>query len=209
MKFLSEIQSALEDAYGARTGLDVRDFVIPRKDFKPLGSLVVAQDRPNDLDVALFFDRDILEAFEASQRPEAFEASQKPEALEASQHHRAVTVSMEEVSHFVYLSFNHGRGRNVTALEMEMQSEVDRILLGFHGPLALDPNAQDRLLEELLERPYPEERYEESRRAAARFIRSLSGGDPRAWSPREREFLRRFFHSDLAEKLALAGRKAP
>lgn len=188
MRFLNDIQRAIEDTYGAATGLDVRDFVVPRADFKPLGSLLVAQLAQDDLDVALLFDRDVLAAFEGSAP-------------------KAVAVSIEEVSHFVYLSYNHARGRNVTALEMEMQSEVDRILLAFHGTLDIDANVRAHLLTELYEHRYPDERYEAGRRAAARLVRGLSGGDPRAWTAREFELLRRFFHSDLSEKLSLAERK--
>jgi len=188
MLFLSAIQKEIEESYGASTGLDVLDFVIPRTDFRPLGSLVVSQASADDLDIALVLDRDIFAAYAASEM-------------------RAVTVSIEEVSHFVYLSFNHARGRNVTALEMEIQSEVDRILLAYHGKLEISTDVQTRMLEELYERSYPEARYEEARKAAARFVRSLSHGDPRAWTARERERLSQFFHSDLSTKLLLADRK--
>ena len=61
------------------------------------------------------------------------------------------------------------------------------------------------MLEELLDKPYSEERYETARKAAAKWILGLSGGDPRAWTPEEFAKLRKFFHSDLAEKLFLSG----
>jgi hypothetical protein len=117
-----------------------------------------------------------------------------------------VSVPFEEVSHFVYLSFNHNRRRSVTALEMEIQSEVDRILLAYHGSFALPTLTRARLLEELFDKPYEHKnkRYEEARLAASQFMRRLSGGDPHAWTPAEFEQLRKFFHSDLSEKIRMS-----
>ncbi len=191
MKFLSDIQKTLEENYGAFTGLDVRHFVREAPQLKELGTLLVEHEvHSDDLNVALLFDRDVLQAVNAGEK-----------ALEK----RSLSVSFEEVSHFVYLSFNHGRGRNITTLEMEMQSEIDRIVLAFSSSLNVGSAKRDALLQELLEKPYENIKYEEARLAASKFIRQLSGGDPSAWSPREQSLLRQFFHSDLSEKLRLAG----
>lgn len=195
MQFLYQIQSCLEECYGATTGLDVRDFVRESSGFGPLGELLVEQNDPDDIGVALLFDRDVLAAWESS----------RPRVLPNS---RQVSVPFEEVSHFVYLSFNHARGRNVTGLEMEMQSEVDRILLAFHGGFECGTAQKDELLVELMNQTYNKKNYEEARRAAAAFIHGLSGGDPNAWSPAEFCELRRFFHSDLSEKMRLARRRS-
>ncbi len=192
MRFLRDIQIHLEEWYGASTGLDVGDFVVAAPNFGRLGELLV-QDEAGDLEIALLLDRDILAAWD----PHG-EKSTAPEPT------RALTVPFEEVSHFVYLGFNHRRGRNVTALEMEIQSEIDRVLLAYHGPFGLRDEQSAAILNELNERRYESARHEESRVAAAAFLRRLSGGDPRAWNERERESLRAFFHSDLSEKLRFA-----
>lgn len=187
---LSRIQKNLEEKYGAHTGLEVQDFVRSTPRLDNLGTLLVQQSE-SDLDLALLFDRDIFAAFEG-----------QPGRI---QKNRALSVSFEEVSHFVYLSFNHARGRNITQLEMEMQSEVDRVYLAFHGPLDdIAPTDQNFLLHEALHRPHASESYETARKAAANFLRQLSGGDPRAWTAEDLRQLRKFFHSDLSEKLHLA-----
>ena len=205
MKFLSQIQHTLEDRYGAVTGLDVLDFVRTAPLVPGLGSLLVEQLMGHDLDIALLLDRDILAAWNPSPagpiHPEA-DPSMGPFGK------RSVSVPFEEVSHFVYLAYNHNRGRNITALEMEMQSEVDRIFLAFHGDFKISNQCQKDLMNELLEVPYTQTennpRYETARKAAADFVRRLSGGDPRAWSETEFERLRRFFHSDLGRKMGMS-----
>jgi len=192
-RLLRGLQRKLEETYGAVTGLDVTDFVRSVAGFRPLGQLVVEQAPSSDLNVALLLDRDILAAWES--RPTVEHPS------------RALSVVFEELSHFVYLAFNHQRGRNITALELEMQSEVDRVLLAFHSPFQLHESNPARLLAELLGNEYegPEQgRYEASRRAAATFIRHLGGGNPGAWTASEFDALRKFFHSDLSEKLRLS-----
>lgn len=194
MKQLFEIQVFLEEIYGAKTGLDVRDFVRAIPNLESLGQLVVDQSEKGVLDLALLLDRDILSSWEVSQPTP-----------------RALSVCFEETSHFVYLAFNHERGRNVTQLELETQSEVDRILLAFHSPHSqLSPEAPDILLRELNEVSYEATlapRYEEARKFANRFLQKLSGGNPKAWSQTEFRLLREFFHSDLSEKIHLS-RKA-
>jgi len=182
-------QCSLEEFYGAPTCLDVRDFVRTLPGFDELGRLHVEQDiARGDIDLALFLDRDIFAAWQVQK------------------HHRAASVLCEEVSHFVYLGFNHRRHRNVSSIELELQSEVDRILLAFR------PDAPERivvhqraLLEEVTTRPHadPKSDYETARKWAAKLIRSLSGGRPEAWGPDELRLLREFFHRDLAEKLHL------
>jgi hypothetical protein len=217
MKSLNAIQNQIEEIYGARTGLNVDDFVRPVKNFAGLGELLIEQESSGDLNLALLFDRDILAAWQQTNAGSnnSLSSNETPN-LEPSQNqdHRPLSVTFEEVSHFVYLAYNHNRGRNITELEMEIQSEVDRIVLAFHGPFDVHPEARTRLLSELCDETYTEQklgsakrnRYEYSRRVAARFLNGLSSGDPHAWSPAEFETLRRFFHNDLGGKLLLAER---
>jgi hypothetical protein len=198
LHFLSRIQTRLEEFYGARTGTDVRDFVRASPQLPGLGHLVVEQTREGeDVNLALLLDRDILDAWEAHAlcRDTEFGPGLSP---------TDVSVPLEEVSHFVYFSWNHGRGRNVTGLEMEIQSEVDRIVLAFHGQLDLPDGHRARLLKDLQGTAYGEERYETARRAAGAFIRQLRNGDPAAWTPTEFRRLREFFNSNLEHKLRLA-----
>lgn len=194
MKFFRDVQTALEAHYGAATGLDVSDFVRSVKGLDNPGQMIVQQiPESTDLDLALLFDRDFLSAWGAA------EAVKQPSG-------DALSVVFEEISHFVYLSFNHARGRNVTRLELEIQSEVDRIWLAYHGGLGVGMAGAEHLRSALFGRAYDTAAYEESRLIARRF---LSGGerapDPAAWTNDDFRRQRDFFHSDLARKLFLAG----
>lgn len=191
MSFLKSIQGHLEDRYGATTGLNVEDFLRLHPDLPGLGELLVeteTQGAEVHLNLALLLDRDIHSAWQNSQTLREIE----------------ISVPFEEVSHFVYLCWNHARGRNVTKLEMEIQAEVDRILLAYHGNLGVSDDQAKALLGSLLEKPYDHAQYEESRLTAAGFVRSLP--DPAKWSREEFRRLRAFFHNDLGGKIAL-GRK--
>lgn len=186
MEILKNIQFELEDFYQAPTGLDIRDFIQEKENFSPKGTLVVKTDEDN-IELAVLFDRDILSAWNSR-------------AENAS-------VCFEELSHFVYLSHNHLRKRNVTLLEMEIQSEIDRVLLAFHSQFALSESDSNLILKKMYESSYQEPRYEESRQIACQFIKHLCGGNPKAWTQQEFQRLRRFFHSDLSEKIHLSREK--
>jgi len=180
MQFLKSIQDQLEAKYGVSTGLDIRKFIQLKKDHPELGSLLIHQHN-DDIDLTVLLDRDIFEAWNCSAR--------------------AVSVPCEEISHFVYLGYNHQRGRNITRLEMEIQSEVDRVLLAFHGNLDVSKEHQNLLYNEVLNSSYKKTHYEESRIIARNFLTKLK--HPQTWSELEHAKLRKFFHSDLSEKLYL------
>lgn len=189
--FLRWAQLKLEEFYGAPTELDVRNFVMTVPDFKSLGGLKIEQDSFNgDLNLALYLDRDMFSAWTSAQ------CLQK----------RPLSVLLEESSHFVYLSFNHRRQRNISHLEMELQSEVDRIVLAFHdqAPISLKMLSQE-LLVELHEAPYASSQdlitYEKARRWASLFLKRLNDEGPSEWASKELSQLRRFFHLDLSEKI--------
>jgi hypothetical protein len=189
MKFFRQIQNDLESLYQIKTNLDVSEFICSTKNFKSLGALWVNQDNETDVSLRLMLDQDIFEA--------ALAGHQDPNSLVHS-------VCFEEVSHFVYLSWNHLLGKNVTAIEMEMQSEIDRIYLAFHGSILLTKQIQDELLLSFLERPYPEERHEFSRLESRRFLRSLESKNPSEWTQNDFDKIRNYFHCGLNSKLALA-----
>jgi hypothetical protein len=194
LKALLNIQEKLEETYEFRTGLDVRDFVLSRENFSELGRLEVHQSKSEvaDLDLAVILDRDLLSAYLNGSEDSRVSTS------------RATSVVFEEISHFVYLAFNHLRGRNITRLEMEIQSEVDRILLAYDQSTQTSSEIRESLWKEMTGSTYSDPRYEASRRAALGFIRSLSSENPAAWTRTERQNLLRFFHSDLSEKLYLS-----
>lgn len=199
MKFLEETQSFLESTYQASSQLCVSEFVRPLPKFTNLGTLLVEHvpsegGEARDLNLALLLDRDLLGAWDPKREP-----------LEWS--FRSAQVVFEEVSHFVYLGFNHLRDRNVTSLEMEIQSEVDRVLLASHGPFSMSPAWSERFIEELKFRKYPSSRHEEARWIALEFLRGVGLKNIRNWGLVEFQKLLKFFHSDLAEKIHLSKRR--
>lgn len=189
-------QALLEDFYGAKTQLNVCDFVrfvrtaqcdeSVNKNTSPAQLLLKQDPDQKNIDIALLLDRDI------------FSASH-------SQPHRSWSILFEEVSHFVYLCFNHHRDRNVSRLEMELQSEVDRVLLAhlMDGGLA-EANVLDGIIQDLFENSYEDlERYEKGRQWAIKYFQKMTKINPREWSSKEYQSLRSFFHRDLSEKIHL------
>jgi hypothetical protein len=160
----------------------VNEFVRIIPGLNPRGSLWVEQQASSpDLNVAVLLDRDLFEAL-------PFEAP-------------SVSVGLEEVSHFVYLNYNHERGRNITRLEMEIQAEVDRIVLAFDPRLGVAPSMADSFWEDLHQKSFEDSRYETARLAASRFLKSLKYHDPRSWTPAEFQSIERFYELSLQDKL--------
>lgn len=190
MKHLEAIQKELERFYRVSTGLQVSDFVKVAEDLPEGGTLLVNQTDSRDLELALVFDRDIEAAFHNQADTQA--------------HQHSTSVSIEEVSHFVYLSVKHQMDQDVRQVELELQSEVDRILLAFHGSVGISKDGRQQLWENLSSKPYDNDRYEDSRRAAVRFLRKLSNGRPEAWTAREFEVLREFFLADFSRKIRMS-----
>jgi hypothetical protein len=180
--FLDKAQRILEERYQLNSGLSVTEFIRVIPGLNPRGSLWVEQEHSStDLQVAVLLDRDLFEAL----------PDEAP----------SVSVSLEEVSHFVYLNHNHDRGRNVTRLEMEIQAEVDRIVLAFDPRLGLTPSMADTFWDELHQKSFQDSTYETARQAASRFLKSLKRHDPRAWTPAEFESIERFYELSLQDKL--------
>lgn len=183
---LGQLQQLLEEFYGAPTELNVCDFVKFCQSPDLPASLQILQDKiKGNIELTLLLDRDL------------FCASGK-----TSVNHAAIL--SEELSHFVYLAFNHRRQRNITHLELELQSEVDRIVLAFEGckNLAQHSSPQE-LYSKLIYESYAENFpvHEEGRNLAATFLRRLSPEGPKSWTEAEITKIRSFFHKDLPEKI--------
>jgi len=108
---------------------------------------------------------------------------------------------VEETSHFVCLAWHVAQGRRVSALTLELQSEVDRYLLArLHGrdPLAHFHDFEfDRRLDEATR-----QRYEVAHSAGHRYCRALDARFPRRWHlPALLTELRRFYRAPSDAKL--------
>lgn len=127
-------------------------------------------------------------------------------------------LAVEGVSHLVYLGFRASRDEPVSALELELQAEVDKWALGLLGQNPLEGfgvpllRARSRSLRrrlfsaEFLDEPGTEkgDRYRTASRVAGRFVEGLEsrhlGVAVGAREPLVRD-LRRFYRRGLRDKL--------
>ncbi len=120
---------------------------------------------------------------------------------------------IEGVSHYVYLAHRAQGDRSTTALEMELQAEVDKYVVLATSLGSLDVSRSSRLRERLFadvrfthdEDTELGERYRVANRVASRFVEGLE----RRYVARGefgelRDALRRFFHVGQSEKMHLA-----
>jgi hypothetical protein len=147
------------------------------------------------------------------------------------QRFRTWQLAVEGVSHLVYLCFRADRDESVSALELELQAEVDKWALGLLRPrmeahplagwgaprLAQSRSLRRRLFADarFLDEPGTEagDRYRAANRIAAGFVeglearhlRHVDGAGERALVGE----LRRFYRDGGANKLAGAARRAP
>jgi hypothetical protein len=119
---LERVQRGLELLYRIETDLDVRDFVLSeasRDAFAPARAareqLLVAE-REGELELGLFVDERAL----------ANLAANDPHARLDDGNLGDFLITVEGVSHFVYLAWNARRRRPVSVLELELQAEIDK-----------------------------------------------------------------------------------
>lgn len=201
---LGRIQARLAELYDLEVEVDVEDFVVGEDVARRLAgddaadrreALLVVED-DDDTWVALFVDPDaVREADDAGWLDGRFEAC---------------CLTVEGVSHFVYLA-HHGE-RGVSELELELQAEIDKYALGLlagHGVGLI--RERSRALRERLyqgvryvdaEGTERGDRYRKATRLAARYAAELEErfvvrGDLRALA---RE-LRRFYRLGRHEKV--------
>ncbi|MBI4508789.1 MAG: hypothetical protein HY698_04080 [Deltaproteobacteria bacterium] len=116
------VQQGLELLYRVETHLDVADFVIDSatRDAFGLGrapreQLLVAEDGEN-LELALFVDEKVLANLARNDPRERLDERNLQDFL----------FTVEGVSHFVFFVWRTRRARPVSALELELQAEVDK-----------------------------------------------------------------------------------
>jgi hypothetical protein len=121
---LADVQRGLEQLYRIDTELDVRDFVVdnaaraelaPGLARTPREQLLVAE-RDGEVELALFVDERVL----------ANLAANDPRARLDDANLADFLLTVEGVSHFVYLAWRARRKRPVSALELELQAEIDK-----------------------------------------------------------------------------------
>lgn len=124
---LTSLQEALAEIYDLPAQPDVRDFLLTsRAALSHVAQaragdeqLIVAEDG-DTLSMALYIDAAVLARLEHRDPFDALDATNLADYLTAA----------EGVSHFMYLAWNAGHDKPVTLLELELQAEVDKYVLG-------------------------------------------------------------------------------
>lgn len=148
---LGRLQRGLEQLYRIETRLDVEAFVVDEAERdralektagparRPREQLLVSQDSHEELSLALFLDADALANLE-----------RHDPAVKLGEHNFSdFCLAVEGVSHFIYVAVCAASERPVTALELELQAEVDKfvsclLLLGARDSVPL----RERLFDE-------------------------------------------------------------
>jgi hypothetical protein len=209
---VGRLQRGLEAVYRVETGLDVDVFMVGEEarhralasgtTRRPREQLLVSEAE-GELGLALFLDRRTLANLDRHD----------PAAGLSEANFGDFCLAVEGVSHFIYVARCAASDRSVTALELELQAEVDKfvsctLLSSGHDPGAL----RERLYEGDLADDLDEaerDRYRTANDEAHRYARSL-----------ERRFiqaghlgamlaeLRRFYRLTLTDKLHHISRAA-
>jgi hypothetical protein len=124
---LALLQSALAEIYDLPATPDVRDYLMTnRAHLAGVGvarhsdeQLFVAEEG-DTLSMALYIDASVLERLARHDPFEGLTHENLADYLTAA----------EGVSHFVYVAWNTGHDKPVTLLELELQAEVDKYVLG-------------------------------------------------------------------------------
>ena len=194
----ARVQQGLERLYLVEGNADVADFMTPARE----GEREVLLVHEDDEGLALELKIPSLGAREID--------------LDRGEGLDRLCQLIEGVSHYVYLAHRAQGDRKTTALEMEIQAEVDKwvVLAASLGAIdAFDQRRSARLRERLYEDVTFEhdedtelgERYRVANRAAARFAHGLEQRYVAPGRFRElRHALRRFFHVGQSEKMHLA-----
>ena len=206
MAVLPGIQLLLEELNAVSTDLDVCEYIVPPeiKDSIP-GALdsvpeqLFVAEIGDEMELALYIDPRILTALQYD----------RPEARLHNGNLENFCIALEGVSHFIKVVWSAQWGREVSALELEIQAEVDKFigawgLLEQQGmPRELAARALKKLLFEQYEVrdevPTAEaERYHIASKVARRFCEQLVQRYPRDVSHRRvLRDARNFYRSGL------------
>ncbi len=211
-RVLGRVQRALEGLYRVEARADVRDFVISEEQRQALGverrpdEQLLLRDEPGGLAVGLFVNQASL------RRLEDLSGGPPPD-----EHLEDFLLAVEGVSHFVYVTVRAQAERPFSALELELQAEVDKYLLvllsrwregsappaGIRRRLFGAVSYHDDLSHEELRR------YRTANDAADEYVASLEHRFVRHRAVGAMlDEMRRFWRLDCAGKLEHIGRKA-
>lgn len=122
---LARIQRGLERTYRLATGVAVEEFVVGESvrdqltSARPAREQLLVSEADDGVDLALYVDAGALARLDARDPAERLDDHNLPAFLYA----------VEGVSHFVYMVVCAQRHRAVSALELELQAEVDKYVV--------------------------------------------------------------------------------
>lgn len=193
---LNKLQRLLESVYRIEPGPDVRAFLLtdpvvadalcPDGDPVSAREALLVRESGGDLELSLYLDAEDLQAT----------ISQESPGLDS------LMRVAEGVSHFVLLTWRAQRDLQVSRLEMELQAEVDKFLVGLIAQVA----DADELIDQLFVRarlrddldPDDARRYRDASELAHAYCRSL----PQRPDEHAMRDLRRFWRFGQRAKVA-------
>ena len=202
---LRRLQRGLEQMYRIDTRVEVGDFVIDSAARDSLGvarapreQLLLAEN-DGELDIGLFVDQVALNNLAHNDPSHTLDDRNLPDFL----------LAVEGVSHFVYMVWRAHAGRPVSALELEVQAEVDKYAVCL---LVADPHLSrsNRLRRRLFEQFHFDDDLDASERSR---YRAANDSARRYSASLERRYvrfrrivemlgeLRRFYRMSLPSKL--------
>jgi hypothetical protein len=212
MGILAHLQRTIEELHAVETDLDVRAYVVDEETrraipgARDLPEQLFVREDDEGLELALFIDPRVVEALERDHPEQRLHAGNL----------NSYCIALEGVSHFVLVAWRALRGWPVSALEMEIQAEVDKFVSAWQllEAQGRSRHAAAQLLRRQLFESYqlqddvpPDEssRYHTATRVAKRFCAGLARRFGRDRDHRRiHRQVRDFYRRGLAEKLRAA-----
>jgi hypothetical protein len=210
MKPLEVIQSRLQQLYDLQLSHQVSDFLVTDPELakylsnRELGTdeALLIKQSSDGLDLSLFIDHELIRRLTSRAETDHWTAQDLNDWWQA----------LEGVSHFLCVVWRAERDRSTTAMELELQAEIDKFLLTAlmlgdqHGQPSID-TLQHYLFKRFRLRPglsqALKQRYHRANELAARYCQHLQRRH-RVWplEPRLLNELRRFYRFDGMAKEA-------
>ncbi|MBF0493169.1 MAG: hypothetical protein HQM15_10370 [Deltaproteobacteria bacterium] len=203
---LKHIQNVLQNLYQLECEHSVENFLLDEEAsqnyreknpwIRQSDEVLYVQQEEENLDIGIFLNPKLLQQFSELN-------------LEQTQAHQisALAPLMEGVSHFVYLLYKSGHEQQVTQLELELQAEIDKFIL---GNIVWKEKSSEWLMQQLFEgtkwnqelSEKEKERYRQAHRFASKYCSKL-----RSFFRIEKSLeelckeIRPFYRMDQSEKL--------
>jgi len=193
---LNQIQFSLRDLHNVNNTPSFEEYLVPSQNRNAL----VVHENGEEAEAVIFLKSELLERFAGASFPEDFKIDLLPD----------LSIVIEELSHFNTFCQRAFEDRPISALELEVQGEVDKFAVALEW---LELRNEEVLQGEIFDCLFgaykigdwiPEEnrsRYEDAHEIARSFCRSLLHRDL-DFNSKRRSF-RNFFHKAPSEKLSI------